>query len=105
MLLEWEASGDIPDDLQVVGVSTAVSADAPELPARPVAGRDGLDWPVIADDDGADCRAGLRRRPGFPFIVVRRRRRATSSPATSGELPIDAAPGSWPTPTVAATSA
>ena len=37
VLLDWEASGDIPADLQVVGVSTGVSADAAELPARRVA--------------------------------------------------------------------
>ena len=87
VVLEWRDSGAIPDDLQVVGVSTAVSAGAAELPARPVAGRQGLG---LADH-------GRRRRthrrpptaaPAFPFFVVVGAD-GTVKARTSGELPVE----------------
>ena len=88
MLLEWEASGDIPEDLQVVGVSTAVSADRPELPARPVAGRQGLGRGRCSPTTCEQTAAQAYGVTGYPFLtfidadgnVVAR---------TSGELPVE----------------
>ena len=87
VLLEWEASGDIPADLQVVGVSTAVSADRPNYPPDQWLADKGWGWPVIADDaEQTAARAyGLTGYPFLTFIdadgnVVAR---------TSGELPVE----------------
>jgi len=87
VLLDWEASGDIPGDLQVVGVSTAVSAERPNFPPGQWLADKGWDWPVIADDvEQTAARAyGVT---GYPFItfldadgnVVAR---------TSGEVPVE----------------
>ena len=87
VLLDWEASGDIPADLQIVGVSTAVSADRPNFPPGQWLADKGWDWPVIADDV-EQVAAQAYGVTGYPFItfidaagdVVAR---------TSGEVPLD----------------
>ena len=87
VLLDWEASGDIPAALQVVGVSTAVSADRPNFPPGQWLDDKGWDWPVIADDveQTAAQAYGVTGYPFLTFIdadgnVVGR---------TSGEQPIE----------------
>ena len=87
VLLDWEASGDIPDGLQVVGVSTAVSADRPNFPPGQWLADKGWDWPVIADDvEQTAARAyGVTGYPFITFIAAD----GNVLARTSGEVPIE----------------
>ena len=58
----------IPEDLQVVGVSTAVAPDAPNYPPGEWLADMGWTWPVIADDDELTA-ADAYGVTGFPYIV------------------------------------
>jgi thiol-disulfide isomerase/thioredoxin len=87
VLNEWSESGEIPDGLDVVGVSTGVSADAPNFPPDQwLVDRD-WQWPVLADDVTGSAMAayGGTSYPTMVFVdgngnVVRR---------LSGEQPIE----------------
>jgi thiol-disulfide isomerase/thioredoxin len=50
VLLEWRDSGEIPPDLQIVGVSTGVSPDRPNYPPGEWLREKGWEWPLLADD-------------------------------------------------------
>ena len=69
-LMEWKASGDVPDGLQVIGVTTAVAPDRDHYPPSNWI-RDEMkwDWPVLADS--ADNEALMAfGASGFPFVVI-----------------------------------
>ncbi len=68
-LVEWNASGMVPDGLRVIGISTAVAADRPNYP--PSAWIVDKEWPfeVMADSADMDA-AGAYGVDGFPFFVV-----------------------------------
>jgi thiol-disulfide isomerase/thioredoxin len=87
LLVEWKKSGKVPQGLDVVGVSTAVSSDRPNYPPGQWIEQMGWDWPVIADDveQTAAQAYGVTGYPYITFIdadgnVVAR---------TSGEQPIE----------------
>ena len=68
-LVEWNNSGSVPDELRVIGVSTAVAADRPNYPpSRWVVEKE---WPfeVMADSSEMDAAAAYGV-DGFPFFVV-----------------------------------
>jgi hypothetical protein len=68
--MEWKASGDVPDGLQVIGVTTAVAPDRDHYPPSNWI-RDEMkwDWPVLADS--ADNEALMAfGASGFPFVVI-----------------------------------
>jgi cytochrome c biogenesis protein CcmG/thiol:disulfide interchange protein DsbE len=69
-LLEWRDSGAIPPDLQIFGVSTAVSPDRPNYPPGQWLQDKGWDWPVLADDVEftAGTAYGVTGFPGFTLI-------------------------------------
>jgi thiol-disulfide isomerase/thioredoxin len=69
VLLDWQASGMIPDGLSVVGISTAVSADRPNYPPSSWLASKGWTWPVMADsvDQAAAAAYGVS---GYPFMVL-----------------------------------
>ncbi|MET0145152.1 MAG: TlpA disulfide reductase family protein [Ilumatobacteraceae bacterium] len=67
-LIEWGASGAVPDGLQVVGVSTAASDEAPNFPPGEWLQDLGWDWPVIADDADQTAAQALGVT-GYPFIM------------------------------------
>ena len=69
VLLDWQASGMIPDGLTVVGISTAVSADRPNYPPSNWLASKGWTWPVMADsvDQAAAAAYGVS---GYPFMVL-----------------------------------
>lgn len=87
VLQQWEEQGGIPENLQVVGVSTAVSPDRPNYPPGEWLAEKGWAWPVLADDDQLTA-ANAYGVTAFPFLtfidadgnVVAR---------TSGELPVE----------------
>ncbi len=49
-LIELEEAGRFPDDLKIVGVSTAVVPDRPNFPPSEWIVEKGWPWPVMADD-------------------------------------------------------
>jgi thiol-disulfide isomerase/thioredoxin len=93
VLNDWRDSGDIPDGLDIVGVSTGVSAEAPNYPpAQWLVDKD-WQWPALADDQPPDQNSpapamgayGGTSYPTLIFVdgdgVVRQR--------LSGEVPIE----------------
>jgi thiol-disulfide isomerase/thioredoxin len=68
-LLEWQASGAIPADLQIIGVSTAVASDRPNYPPSQWVVDKAWPWPVIADSEAMDA-ANAYGVSGFPFFTI-----------------------------------
>lgn len=54
VLNEWRDSGEVPDGLNVVGISTAVDASAPNFPPGEWLVDKDWQWPVLADDRRPD---------------------------------------------------
>ena len=88
VLQEWDASGAIPDELRVVGVSTSVREEAPNYPPDQWISDVGWTWPLLADDAESTF-AESYDVSGFPFIVfVDEAGQVTAT--TTGEQPIEA---------------
>jgi cytochrome c biogenesis protein CcmG, thiol:disulfide interchange protein DsbE len=69
VLLEWRDSGEIPAELQIVGVSTAVSDARPNYPPGEWLREKGWEWPVLADD--AELTAlNAYGVTAFPYFVI-----------------------------------
>ena len=68
-LIEWKNRGLVPDDLVVVGVSTAVAADRPNYPPSQWVVDKGWPWPVMADSSDMDAAAAYGVS-GFPFFAI-----------------------------------
>jgi thiol-disulfide isomerase/thioredoxin len=68
VLNEWRDSGDVPEGLNVVGVSTAVTADGPNYPPDEWLQRMDWTWPVLADDEASDALHAYGGT-GFPTMV------------------------------------
>jgi hypothetical protein len=87
VLNEWRDSGEVPDGLNIVGVSTAVSADAPNYPPNEWLQEMDWRWPVLADDRAPDADSPP---PAMAHTAARRtprsfrRRRWSGFPATVG---------------------
>ena len=87
VLNEWRDSGELPEELNIVGVSTGVSSDAPNYPPDEWLVEMDWQWPVLADDSQSSAMSAYGGR-GYPTMVfidadgqVRLR--------LSGEVPID----------------
>lgn len=85
VLQEWQASGEIPADLSVVGVSTAVREDRENYPPGEWLERMGWEWPAIDDDGTLAETYGVE---GFPWMVFIDADGAVTA-TTSGEQPIE----------------
>lgn len=75
VLNEWRDSGEIPDDLRIVGVSTAVNGERPNYPPGEWLDEMDWQWDVIADgptdpDTGAPPAGLAYGVSGFPFFVL-----------------------------------
>ena len=68
-LIEWQASGAVPSELQVVGVSTAVASDRPNYPPSQWVVEKGWTWPILADSSSREA-AEAYGVSGFPFFVI-----------------------------------
>ena len=70
VLLDGRDSGAIPPDLQIFGVSTAVSPDRPNYPPGQWLQDKGWDWPVLADavQFTAGTAYGVTGFPGFTLL-------------------------------------
>jgi cytochrome c biogenesis protein CcmG, thiol:disulfide interchange protein DsbE len=69
VLLEWQESGEIPDELQIYGVGTAASPDRPNYPPDQWLQEKGWAWPVLADDEQLTA-ANAYGVTGFPYFVI-----------------------------------
>jgi thiol-disulfide isomerase/thioredoxin len=87
VLLEWRDSGGIPPDLQIFGVSTAVSPDSPNYPPGEWLQDKGWDWPVLADEVEftAGTAYGVTAFPTFTLIDAE----GNVAARGSGEISID----------------
>jgi thiol-disulfide isomerase/thioredoxin len=88
VLLDWKASGDVPEGLTVVGLSTSVNADRPNFPPNEWLADLGWDWPVIADDIGQSGAVALGTT-GYPYMVFVDAAGDVLA-RYSGELPVEA---------------
>jgi thiol-disulfide isomerase/thioredoxin len=69
-LNEWRDSGDVPEGLQVIAVTTAVRADAPHYPPSSwISEEMGWTWPVLADSPTNEAAIAFGVS-GFPFSVI-----------------------------------
>ena len=68
-LIEWQASGAVPSELQVVGVSTAVASDRPNYPPSQWTIDKGWTWPMMADSTSKEA-AEAYGVSGYPFFVI-----------------------------------
>jgi len=68
-MLDLRDNGDIPSDLNVVGVSTAVRSDADNFPPSQWIDDKGWDWPVLADTEDVEAFQTFGGS-GFPFAVM-----------------------------------
>ena len=69
MMLEWKDAGDIPEGLDIIGVSTGVNPGYPNFPPGEWLAEKQWAWPVIADDEtySAGQAFGLA---SFPLLVL-----------------------------------
>ena len=68
-LIELNDAGEIPDDLNVVGISTAVASDRPNYPPSEWVVEKGWPWPTMADDAQSSAFIDFGGA-GFPFLVI-----------------------------------
>ena len=93
VLNDWRDSGQIPDALNIVGVSTGAASDAPNFPPGEWLDEKDWQWPVLADDrppdDGSPPPAmGAYGGTSYPTLVfVDADGRVVER--LSGEVPID----------------
>jgi cytochrome c biogenesis protein CcmG, thiol:disulfide interchange protein DsbE len=75
VLNEWRDSGEIPEELNIVGVSTGISSDAPNYPPDEWLVEMDWQWPVIADDAPPDDNSpspamGAYGGTSYPTLVL-----------------------------------
>jgi len=87
VLQGWIDDGNLPDDVEVYGVSTAVTQDRPNYPPSEWLEREGWTGPVLLDDPDSSAATawGLRSFPYLVFIDTEGKVVARAS----GELPAD----------------
>ncbi|MBI5087347.1 MAG: TlpA family protein disulfide reductase, partial [Actinobacteria bacterium] len=68
-LVAWKASGEVPPELQVVGITTNTNAQAPNYPPSQWIEDKGWTWPVMADDENSDAAIALGVS-SFPFTAI-----------------------------------
>jgi thiol-disulfide isomerase/thioredoxin len=75
VLNDWRDSGDIPDGLDIVGISTGVAAEAPNYPPAEWLEDKDWQWPVLADDrppdeDRAAPAMGAYGGTSYPTMIL-----------------------------------
>ncbi len=86
VLLSWAKAGGVPADLDVIGVSTGVSAQRDNYPPSKWLAGKGWTWPVMADSAASDAAIayGLGAYPTFVIVGTDGKVKVRSS----GELPV-----------------
>jgi thiol-disulfide isomerase/thioredoxin len=68
-LVDWRADGTIPEDIDLVAVSTGVQSDLPNYP--PSAWLEAEEWPGrVMTDDAEGTAAGYYGLPSYPYFVA-----------------------------------
>lgn len=87
-IVEWATSNSLPDNVEVVAISTAASESQPNFPPASWLAREDWPWDALIDDELGSAAAALGTE-GYPFLVF-----ASSDGIVrerySGEMPIDA---------------
>lgn len=68
-LLKWKASGAVPPDLQVIGVTTAVDPTRPNYPPSSWIVNMDWTWPVLADSETQDAAVAMGLS-SYPYVVI-----------------------------------
>jgi thiol-disulfide isomerase/thioredoxin len=68
-LVSWQESGRVPEELQVMAISTGVLGDAPNYPPYTWLSELNWTWPVLADS-GDKTAAQAFGVDGFPYFVM-----------------------------------
>lgn len=87
VLNEWRDSGAVPADLEIVGVSTAVTDERPNFPPAQWLADQGWTWPAMADDEAMSAFTAYGGS-GFPYFVVIGAD-GTVKARNAGQLPVD----------------
>lgn len=73
-LLDWKHSGQVPSDLRVFGVATAVDENADYYPPADWFANKGWEWPVLVDESLGARTAGKAAAAygasGWPYLVI-----------------------------------
>ena len=73
-LLDWKTLGDVPDELNVIGVATANSPNSVNYPPADWFSNKGWSWPVLVDESQGDGVAGVAASAmgasAWPYIVI-----------------------------------
>ena len=73
-LLDWKHSGQVPADLRVIGVGTAVDPNADYYPPADWFANKGWEWPVMVDESLGARTAGKAAAAfgasGWPYLVI-----------------------------------
>ena len=92
LLRRWKQSGGVPEELQVIGVATAVSESAANYPPAEWFNTKGWQWPVLVDESTGDEQAGKAAQafgaPGWPYFVIIGADGLVKA-RYSGEIPVD----------------
>ena len=68
-LIKLDDAGGIPDDLDVIGISTGVAAGQPNYPPSEWIVDKGWPWPTMADSENNEA-LNAYGGTGFPFLVI-----------------------------------
>jgi cytochrome c biogenesis protein CcmG/thiol:disulfide interchange protein DsbE len=68
-LIALNDAGGVPDDLNVIGISTAVASDRPNYPPSEWIVDKGWPWPTMADSENSEA-VQAYGGTGFPFLVI-----------------------------------
>lgn len=68
-LVSWYESGDVPANLRIIGVSTAVAADRPNYPPSEWIVETRWPWEIMADSSDVSAAAAFGVS-GFPFFAI-----------------------------------
>lgn len=69
VIVDWLAAGGLPDEVELVAVSTAVDPPRGNHPPQDWFAREGYPLPVLADDESSTLAAGYGL-VSFPYFVV-----------------------------------
>ncbi len=68
-LIEWKESGQMPEGLELIGVSTGTRPDGPNYPPSAWLDAKGWPWPAMADSETAAA-ATAYGLTSYPYFVV-----------------------------------
>lgn len=87
LLVDWQASGDVPAGLQVIGIATATDPKQNNYPPSDWLQDERWPWPVLADSELGEAGAAMGV-DGYPFFVLLDAQGRVTWRA-SGEIAID----------------